>query len=1040
MPQRGSIHEASSPERSRADATDRVAGLFDDDLLDETMTCVVKSSAARVRTRRQHMTTNPESIAEQVPEVPQDTLERELVRRRLRSRMFGSEEPGVHVDRFVLLEQIGAGGMGQVYAAWDEQLARRVALKLLRNASEKAHVRLLREAQAQARVSHPNVVPIYEAGVDTGGEAGVETGGGAGRLWLAMEYVEGVTLREWYPSAPDWRAVLAVLIECGRGLEAAHRAGLVHRDFKPANVMIGPDARPRVLDFGLARGIGASPLSSIELSNDEEEVTWGSGSSDTRGMLDRSVTVQGSLLGTPAYMAPEQHEGQRADVLSDQFSFCVTAFECLFGQRPFSGKTLGALSRAILAGEIRPIPRDTKVPRRVSDALLRGLTVDPAQRWPSMSALLEQLHTAATPQRGWAWGSVAVVVLGLGVALGVTVADTDAPARCSINADALAGSWDDGRREQLRAALGASKLASADATAKVVSAEFDRWGERFVAAQRDACEATHVRGVQSGELLDRRSGCLERQRREFNAVVQRFITAEAAVADATALLGQLPDLGRCDLAHLDDAAALPSDPDAAAAVLAGFERLADARVRLISGDREGALEICAELEVSPAAAQHAPLALGVEALLAQNEALAGEPKAVAKRLQAAIGRAAELGLTDIEADLRVELAHQLAGAWTVPEAEQLLVDEAALALRRVGAPQDQRWIEIESARASVSDAQGHYDEAILAYERALDLAETAGEPDLTQILIGLANTLRKAGDDQRAGQVYDQAAAHVIGRWGEDGPDSAKIEFNRGLLALDTGETERATAHLERARGLSVAIWGEQSRAVADVDFAVAKLALQQGELGRGRALCEAIEPIYLRTLGPNHQETGRLLNALGVFRFFEGDYQGSLEAYQRALVITSRSLGEHHEEVGQLHSNIGESQLALGRSLEASESFARALKILEPLSWGDGEQSRPQLALPLKGRGLALLEAGTPDDAAPLLERALDIHERHGQEPLEQAATRFALARALGARDSERARALAQVARDEYEALGQTEDVGVVTDWLESLQLGSGF
>ncbi|KIG18757.1 Serine/threonine kinase PKN8 [Enhygromyxa salina] len=952
--------------------------------------------------------------------VPTDTLERELVRRRLRSRMFGSEEPGVQVDRFVLLERIGAGGMGQVYAAWDEHLARRVALKLLRNATEKSHVRLLREAQAQARVSHPNVVPIYEAGVDQG------------RLWLAMEYVEGATLRDWYPSAPTWEAVLAVLIECGRGLEAAHQAGLVHRDFKPANVMIGADGRPRVLDFGLARGIEGGPLASFDLSSHDEEVTWSSGSSESRGMLDRSVTVQGRLLGTPAYMAPEQYEGQRADVLSDQFSFCVAAYECLFRQRPFSGKTLGELSRVITEGVPNPIPRDTKVPRRICEALLRGLAVDPGSRWPSMSALLDQLERTAKPERRWMWGSVAVAVLGLGVALGVAVADAEAPAQCSITADALAGSWDDARREQLGVALRASKLASADATARVVTEEFDGWTERWLAAQRDSCEATHVQGVQSAELLDRRSGCLERQRREFNVLVSRFLAADGAtaVANATALIEQLPDIARCDPTHLDDLAALPSDSDAAAGVLAGFEQLANARVRLVSGDRAGALEICAELGASPAA-KHAPLALGIELLLAQSEALAGEPAAVAERLQAGISRAVELGLTDIEAELRVAMAELLVGNWTVPQAESLLVDEAALVLQRVGDSDDLRWIAVESARAALHDTLGRHEKAIVTYERALALAEARGLRDRTQLLIGLANALRNFGDDERAWQVYQQASDSVIARWGSDAPDIATIEFDRGLLALDTGDLERAKRHLQRARMLSVEIWGEQSLAVADVDFAEARLALAEGSLDRGQALCEAVEPIYLRTLGPHHAQMGRLLNALGVFRFFDGDYQGSLDAYQRALGIATRNLGERHEEVGALHSNIGESQLALGRSHDAAASFAHALRILEPLAWADGEGSHPKLAFPLKGQGLALIEAGALDAAIPLLERSLEINERHGQEPLERATTRFALARALRPRNPDRAADLAKTALAEFEALGQHGEATAVTAWL---------
>jgi WD40 repeat protein/predicted Ser/Thr protein kinase len=283
---------------------------------------------------------------------------------------------GSLIGRFMILRKLGEGGMGQVYAAYDTDLDRKVAIKLLSSnyQSRTAITRLTREAQGLARLSHPNVVAVYEVGQHRGA------------VFIAMEYVDGHTLRDYFDSAPErsWQDKLAVLVEAGKGLAAAHDKQLVHRDFKPDNVMVASDGRVRVLDFGLVRG--------LERERDDDPSEGVDPNEVLRSPADRPLTRTGAIMGTPAYMALEQLEGKRADASTDQFSFCMVVFEALYGSRPFAGDTGAAVAARMYAGEVRPRPSKTEIPRRVHDAIVRGLAAKPSERWPDMPSLLATLQ------------------------------------------------------------------------------------------------------------------------------------------------------------------------------------------------------------------------------------------------------------------------------------------------------------------------------------------------------------------------------------------------------------------------------------------------------------------------------------------------------------------------------------------------------------------------------------------------------------------------------------------------------------------------
>ena len=281
---------------------------------------------------------------------------------------------GARIGRFVVEGELGAGAMGVVYVAHDRELDRRVALKVLKGTGDQeALLRLQREGQAMARVTHPNVITVHEAGIQ-------------GRIvFLAQELLDGGSLRQWLEQPHSQREILDKFITAGRGLAAAHKAGLVHRDFKPDNVLLGKDGRVRVSDFGLARS-----LAGIEALDRTLDLRGGTPPEDTHTPMAR-MTRTGAVMGTPLYMSPEQHRGEHADERSDQFSFCVALYEALYGDVPFPGKTAVALADAVIAGRMQPPPKGAKVPAHLRRVLLRGLTTDPAQRYPSMDALLADL-------------------------------------------------------------------------------------------------------------------------------------------------------------------------------------------------------------------------------------------------------------------------------------------------------------------------------------------------------------------------------------------------------------------------------------------------------------------------------------------------------------------------------------------------------------------------------------------------------------------------------------------------------------------------
>lgn len=476
-----------------------------------------------------------------------------------------SPAEGERVGRYRVESRLGAGAMGVVYAAVDPELGRRVALKLVRadavgERADRLRERLLREAQAMARVAHPNVITVHDVGAL------------GDQVFLAMELVEGGTLGEWLRARPrDTGDIMRVFVQAGRGLEAAHRAGILHRDFKLDNVLVGSDGRVRVTDFGLARGLEHEPA---EGGDDRAE-----------GLLSATLTRTGAALGTPAYMPPEQLAGLRTDERADVYSYSVALFEALHGERPFRASSIDELRVAIASGPVSPAPSGRRVPRWLDRVVRRGLAARPEDRWPSMTALLSVIE--ARPRRARALAAAVGAALAVGVVASAVV--TRGPPPCTGAAEAWGGAWDARADAQLRTAFRASGGARAEAMAAQVAAALDARREAWVAMRTEACVATRVRGEQSEALLDRRLSCLDDRRREVAALVSVLERADVALVDrAGGALAELRPLELCANARaLGAPPVLSADDRARRDVLAA--ELAQARALHVAGRYDEAL-------------------------------------------------------------------------------------------------------------------------------------------------------------------------------------------------------------------------------------------------------------------------------------------------------------------------------------------------------------------------------------------------------------------------------------------------------------------
>ncbi len=812
---------------------------------------------------------------------------------------------GQRLGRFTLTRLLGRGGMGEVWAARDPELEREVAIKLLYvdfgGMDHDGQARLRREAQAMARVNHPNIVRIYELGAD------------GDRLFCAMELVEGETLRRWLETPRPWRETLDVLLAAGRGVAAAHAAGLVHRDVKPDNVMIARDGRILVADFGLAKlaGMGAEPapaaIGSVDLTRP-----------------NMSLTTTGSFLGTPMYMAPEVLEARDGDALSDQFSFCVMAYEALYRALPFRGTTLGELMDSVHEEPASPPPGRRGPPRGIWRCIRRGIAVAKEGRWPTMAPLLAGLERAAAAPRRRRLAIATAAVLALSASSVIVLAspepDEEELVR-EVGATRMADVWSRSRRDDMRTAFDRAKEPAVAEQGVATIGALDRYRDAWLAMRLDVWRATNRRKEQSARLLELRMRCLDRLADEMNAFLE--IAADADKPDELGRIGggvsRLTPVATCaDEGKM--AAIFPATIDDDRPDLRKKFDIEEARMRAASAAMEPADAIKAiQARIVEADRARVPgLSSGFLFLLAVAQSEAGDIAGAEATLRKLIQEAARARRHFMVAAGWLRLIQSLSG-------KQLRMDEA-IALE-------------PTARAAVAQAG---DEPRLRAELATTLGGIAWQK----------------GDLAEARDRFLEARDVMVAAFGPKDEVAAGSEISLAMAQFELKELDEATRHAQHA----YEVLHEKG---IDSDRSAGKALMVLAWVARERKDWEAAARHSRESIATMARLHGTDNLELAFSRRELGHALSELERHDEAIEQMTMCV-DVFRRVGPKHPDTLVAQLELGELYEKARRYADAEKIdretvehparqwqAEPgPSRQRARRAGPHGRLPLTGRG----------------------------------------------------------------------------------------
>ncbi len=796
---------------------------------------------------------------------------------------------GATIGRYVVLNLLGRGGMGEVYAAYDPELDRKVAVKLLRARIDngvtitEGRQRTVREAQAIARLSHPNVIVVFDVGTFRE------------QVFIAMEFVDGCTASYWGHAQPrTWQEVLKIYMAAGRGLQAAHEKGMVHRDFKPENVMVARNGEVRVMDFGLARQIdsGATAVPAAPVTTTTTKfgnvstangtivlhkrpdgaplITTANADGIVQDMQDTDpsasseafgarLTRTGAIMGTPAYMAPEQFFKAATDARSDQFSFCVTLYEALYGERPFPGNNIQSLVGNIVQGNIRQPPPHSKVPFWVRKVLLRGLRPTPGERFPSMEVLLEALRKDPRARYRRIAAGAMLGLLPLGFGFGARQVVAERPPLCTGGTEKLASVWESTppeapegwhQRRVHEAFLRSGKSYAADVY-ETVRRSLTEYAQRWSGMYKETCEATQIRHEQSPEVLDLRMACLNERLNGFRALTNVLESANGEVVEnAVNAAGALASLDRCnDVATLRAVVKPPDDPAIQLRVNDLRQRLADLKARFDAGRWREALREAPRLVSQARAIAYNPLLAEALNLQGQIYYRSNDGQGAQPALMEAFGAA------DASRDDEIRA-------------------EAATTLVYVAGYENQ----------SFGDARRWFDTASAVIQRI------GGHDLLKAWLLNNVGCAYVANHETEKGMnAMKESLALKERLLGGDNVDLALSEGNLGYVLGQLGRYEEGLSHVRRA--ISVA----EKRLGPDHPILTDELC-NEGEIldGLGR-YDEAIKSfmratrIWERELGPDADGIATALTGLGVSYLGEAKVSEALSSLERAMRVRGR-------------------------------------------------------------------------------------------------------------------------------------------------------
>ena len=907
---------------------------------------------------------------------------------------------GTLVGRYVVLDVLGEGGMGVVYSAFDPELDRKVAIKLLQardagsttGGEHKAW--LVREAQALARLSHPHVVAVYDVGA-LDAEAGFARRGSTAegqcgeiddRVFVAMELVEGVTLREWLKaSTRPWREVLPVLVAAGAGLAAAHEAGLVHRDFKPDNVLVARDGRPRVMDFGLARLRRAS-------THDDDPALPADQLIETRSPLSEQLTVAGAMLGTPAYMAPELYSGGTADARSDQFAFAVTLFEALFRARPYKRADLAppAVSKPPAlpanAGELA-------VPARIQRVVMRALAWDRDQRYPSMTALLGELRQDPDARKRTMFATLGLAALAVAAVTGAyTLRASSRRELCKGAGKRLAGVWDGPIAAQVEAAFAATKKPFAAPAFAGVKRHLDRYTHEWSDAVTESCEATRVRGEQTEDVLSLREACLDHHLDEVRALTGLLVQADAAMVEkGDKLVLDLDPVAECANVTALRAPGLPP-PELRVKIAELEKQTAAAKADSLAGHylasltkAQGVIEAAIPLNYPPTLAE-ARVVHGAALLTVGNFAEASDD------FRQAVWDAIRGRRDDLAARAGLSMALVTSNAGGKPGEAKIWLGHARALGTRLGVDRnlELRTLEIESL---IEAESGESPAAIATGEKALAFGESVYGKEAPQLVtdeVNLADAYSHAGVWPKAAPHYEHAKALRAASVGAEHPDIALLESDLGACYTHMGEVAKARTAFEQSLAIREKFYGKTSPLLVATLDNFGELLRKQGDIATALAYQERALPLCRMVPGVAHPFYHQLVT----------DYADTLIAAKRFADAHARL-----DEVFALE------QANNSPTLPASQTTRAELALAEQ-QWTDAEhyaalaiagyetaggKDNPTLWRPLTALARARVGQGKPGEAKPLLDRALAIGKQAQVSDDDLAPTR-ALAASLSA------------------------------------------
>jgi tetratricopeptide (TPR) repeat protein/predicted Ser/Thr protein kinase len=972
-----------------------------------------------------------------------------------------SLRPGDCVGRYHLVSRLGAGGMGVVWVARDPRLERTVAVKVLheqrrRGGAAQARERLRREALALARLAHPNVVSIYDVGMHER------------RVFLTMEHVEGRTLDVWAQQQPSLPQVLEVFEQAAAGLAAVHDAGFVHRDFKPANVMIDRDGRVLVMDFGLARIHDPESVSEHEVSASSSR--WGIEGSPAFSTV---LTGDGVVMGTPAYMAPEQHLGDEADARADQFAFCATLYELLLGHRPFRGRNVEELAREKQHVRLEFEGR-LRLPRAVQALLRRGLDPEPSRRHPGMDALREALARLRRPvrRRGVAWATLGVAALG-----GVGWAALPQPATdpCEAGTAQMAEVWNEDARVALQQAFQATGLPYADDAAEGATGRLDGYATGWTESYAQVC---HAAGHDDASLLDLRMRCLGDARASMAATVELLVRADdATVQRAVSQVAGLPPLSRCDdVEALQADVAPPEDPAVVAALDAVRQQLEEAAAldragHYVDGRARAEAALRAALELG-----YEPLIVRARIRVASLDLELGDADAARRGLTEAALLGSGIGDHSASADAATRLAFVLAKDHGQPDEALRWARHAEAALDRLP-PDPLARARLDNSLGMIYSEEGDHVAGLAAFERAYAAKrELQGEdhPEVAGALENLGLSNADQGKLAEAEQIQRRSLALFEKALGPRHPDVGRSLLNLGSSVDMLGRHDEAAVLYTRALGIYRDALGPRHLMVAHTLALLGQVASSQDRLREAEAFFREAAEIIEVVRGERHREHGWSLVDRAIVTAKLGRDEEAIALYEQARGILEATVGPDHDSLAFAMMNEASSLVELERTGEAEPLVARAGEILaqrlEPGHPGHAQHHECRAEL-LRGQGrledarralttalelsIAALGSEHPEVASVMLSlgeveldlqqyeparthlrRAVELTERTPVGEGFRAAARFALAKTLWPDPTTRpeALALARTAREGFASQGDVfqEDVDEVATWLQ--------